>query len=67
MEKIKLLKIEYEYSVFISTEGIESEILTGYTIKFNYKRLKQCKICIGTNEELSIEEIKRKILSEIKR
>ncbi|EPY2274456.1 hypothetical protein ACXAUS_003355 [Clostridium sporogenes] len=66
MENIKLLKIEYEYSVFISEEEVGAEILTGYTIEFNYKRLKQCKIRIVTNEELSIEEIKKMILGEIR-
>lgn len=66
LENIKLLRIEYEYQVFISEEEVEAEILTGYTIEFNYKRLKQCKIRIVTNEELSIEEIKERIWREIK-
>ncbi|EJE7236595.1 hypothetical protein M5L40_003612 [Clostridium botulinum] len=65
MEDIKLLKIDYEYLIFMTMEGVQGETLTEYTIEFNYKRLRQCKIKIETNKELSIEEIKERIWREI--
>lgn len=65
LEDIKLLKIDYEYLILMSMEGMEKEELTGYVIEFNYKGLKQCKIRIKAIKELSIEEIKERIWREI--
>lgn len=65
LEDIKLLKIDYEYLILMSMEGMEKEELTGYVIEFNYKGLKQCKIRIKANKELSIEKIKERIWREI--
>ncbi|HDK7182959.1 hypothetical protein EXM52_16140 [Clostridium botulinum] len=65
LEDIKLLKIDYEYLILMSIEGMEKEELTGYKIEFNYKGLKECKIRIKSNKELSIEEMKERIWREI--
>ncbi|MBA4509941.1 hypothetical protein H1057_18145 [Clostridium sporogenes] len=65
MEDIKLLRIDWEYSIF-STDGIEGRLLRGIIVEFDYKKIERCKLRIETNEGLSIEEIKERIWREIR-
>lgn len=65
LEDIKLLKIEYQYSIF-STNDIEVRLLHGIIVEFDYKKIERCKIRIETNKGLSIEEIKERIWRNIR-
>lgn len=60
MEDIKLLKIEYEYSIIFMSDT-EDKRLVAIRAEFDYKRIERCKLRITTNKELSIEEIKERI------
>lgn len=60
LEDIKLLRIDYEYSMF-STNGMEARLLHGIIVEFDYKKIERCKLRIETNKGLSIEEIKERI------
>lgn len=64
MVNIKLLKIQYNYLEFLP---IGDEVLDSIEVEFNYKNIQECKFRFKTNKELNIDEIKRKILSEITR
>lgn len=65
LEDIKLLRIDYEYSIFF-TDGMEAKFLRGIIVEFYYKEIEGCKLRIETNKGLSIEEIKERIWRKIK-
>lgn len=68
---IFILKIEYEYHELISycgginyCEGT-TKLLQGINVKFDYNDLKGCSLKIKTESEMSIEQIKCKILDAL--
>lgn len=65
LEDIKLLRIDYEYSIF-STDDTKVRLLRGIIVEFDYKEIERCKLRIETNKGLSIEEIKERIWRKIK-
>ncbi|EJO5349055.1 hypothetical protein NRP93_003207 [Clostridium botulinum] len=64
MANIKLLKIHYNYLEILP---VGEKVLDSIEVDFDYKNIQECKFRFKTNKELNIDEIKRKILSEIKR
>jgi len=64
VEDIKLLKIEYEYSIFYM-DGTGNKKLCSIKVEFDYKKIERCELRIKTDKELSIEEIKERIWREI--
>ena len=43
----------------------QDKILEGIEVTFDYKKISNCKAIINTNEELTIEDIKKRILDVI--
>ncbi|SHH56737.1 hypothetical protein [Clostridium intestinale] len=67
MNNLKLLKIEFLYYELINeVSSLSISNLSSIVVTFSYKNISNAKMQINTNKELTIEEIKERILSELK-